>query len=114
MSGMARKLRGEYPGAIYHVINRRGRRESTFKDDQDWQWLLVTLLEACGKPSRHVHVSCLMLNHFHMVVETTPRANLFAGKKWFLSAAPTGSISVAQVVWALVRRATQALIVNGS
>ena len=30
---MARKLRIEYPGAIYHVINRGDRREAIFQDD---------------------------------------------------------------------------------
>ena len=33
--GMARKLRVEYPGAIYHLMNRGDRRESIFKDDED-------------------------------------------------------------------------------
>ena len=32
---MARKLRVEYPGAIYHVMNRGDRRELIFKDDAD-------------------------------------------------------------------------------
>ncbi|HAV64485.1 MAG TPA: addiction module toxin RelE, partial [Verrucomicrobiales bacterium] len=32
---MARKLRVEYPGAIYHVLSRGDRREPIFKDDQD-------------------------------------------------------------------------------
>ena len=32
---MARKLRVEYPGAIYHVMNRGDRREPIFKDDAD-------------------------------------------------------------------------------
>jgi hypothetical protein len=31
----ARKLRVQYPGAIYHVINRGERREAIFLDDQD-------------------------------------------------------------------------------
>ena len=30
---MARKLRVQYPGAIYHVMNRGDRREPIFKDD---------------------------------------------------------------------------------
>ena len=38
---MARKLRVEYPGAIYHVMNRGDHREVMFVDDQDrrgfWQ-----------------------------------------------------------------------------
>jgi len=32
---MARKLRVQYPGAIYHVMNRGDRREPIFKDDKD-------------------------------------------------------------------------------
>ncbi len=34
-AGMARKLRLEYPGAIYHVMNRGDRREPIFKDHLD-------------------------------------------------------------------------------
>ncbi len=37
MSPMGRKLRVEYPGAIYHVINRGDRRELIFADNQDRQ-----------------------------------------------------------------------------
>jgi hypothetical protein len=32
---MTRKLRIQYPGAIYHVMNRGDRREPIFKDDRD-------------------------------------------------------------------------------
>lgn len=34
-SGMARKLRIQYPGAIYHTMNRGDRREPIFVDDND-------------------------------------------------------------------------------
>ncbi len=80
---MARKLRVEYPGAIYHVMNRGDRREPIFRDDEDRQKFLTTLGEACVKTGRQVHALCLMGNHFHLVVET-PKANLVAGMKWFL------------------------------
>ena len=80
---MARKLRLEYPGAIYHLLNRGDRREPIFKDDSDRERFLNTLGEACAKTSWQVHAFCLMLNHFHLVVET-PQANLVAGMKWFL------------------------------
>ena len=45
---MARKLRVEYEGAIYHVMNRGDRREPIFKDDVDRRRFLETLGEACG------------------------------------------------------------------
>ncbi|MBI5385059.1 MAG: hypothetical protein HZA90_10275 [Verrucomicrobia bacterium] len=43
---MARKLRVQYPGAVYHVLNRGDRREPIFLDDQDRQRFLDTLAEA--------------------------------------------------------------------
>ncbi|MBU6410985.1 MAG: transposase [Verrucomicrobiota bacterium] len=80
---MARKLRVEYAGAIYHVMNRGDRREPIFKDDQDRRRFLETLGEACLKTGWQVHAYSLMPNHFHLVMET-PRANLVSGMKWFL------------------------------
>jgi REP element-mobilizing transposase RayT len=80
---MARKLRVQYPGAIYHVMNRGDRREPIFKDDRDRKLFLQTLGEACEKTGWHIHAWCLMPNHFHLVIET-PQANLVAGMKWFL------------------------------
>ena len=80
---MARKLRVQYPGALYHVMNRGDRREPIFKDDDDRWRFLETLGQACGKTGWQVHAYCLMLNHFHLVVET-PKANLVGGMKWFL------------------------------
>ena len=79
----ARKLRVQYPGAIYHVLNRGDRREPIFRDEPDRQRFLETLGEACGTTGWQVHAWCLMRNHFHLVVET-PQANLVAGMKWFL------------------------------
>ena len=55
---MARKLRVEYPGAIYHVMNRGDRREPIFQDDEDRQRFLATLGEACGKTGWQVHALC--------------------------------------------------------
>ena len=80
---MARKLRVEYAGAVYHVINRGDHREPIFKADADRQRFLQTLGEACRKTGWQVHAYCLMGNHFHLVVET-PQANLVPGMKWFL------------------------------
>ena len=80
---MARKLRVEYPGAIYHVMNRGDRRELIFMDDADRQRFLETLGEACAKTGWQMHAYVLMPNHFHLVVET-PQPNLVAGMKWLL------------------------------
>ena len=80
---MARKVRVEYGGAIYHVINRGDRQEAIFRDQQDRERFLATLAETSLKTGWQVHAYCLMGNHFHLVVET-PQPNLVAGMKWFL------------------------------
>jgi putative transposase len=80
---VARKLRVEYPGAIYHLMSRGDRKEVIFKDDEDRRRFINTLEEVCAKTGWQVHAFCLMPNHFHLVVET-PQANLVAGMKWFL------------------------------
>jgi REP element-mobilizing transposase RayT len=80
---MARKVRIQYPGAIYHVMNRGDHREPIFRDDEDRRQFLSTLAEGCQKTGWQVHCYWLMANHFHLVVET-PNANLVEGMKWFL------------------------------
>ncbi len=80
---MARRLRIEFPEAIYHVYNRGDRREEIFCDDTDRERFLETLGEACAKTGWLVHSYCLMGNHFHLVLET-PQPNLVAGMKWML------------------------------
>lgn len=80
---MARKLRVQYPGAIYHVMNRGDRRELIFNDDKDRECFLATLGEACEKTGWLIHAWCLMPNHFHLVIET-PQPNLVSGMKWLL------------------------------
>jgi hypothetical protein len=48
---MARQLRLEYPGAIYHILNRGDRREAIFRDDVDHQLFLGTLDAALSAAS---------------------------------------------------------------
>ncbi|MGP8236265.1 MAG: transposase [Limisphaerales bacterium] len=55
----------EYPGAIYHLINRGDRREDIFRDD-DRSRFLETLGQACAKTGWQVLAYCLMSNHFHL------------------------------------------------
>jgi len=49
---MARQLRIQYPGAIYHVMNRGDRREAIFREDADREALLAAPAEACSKTAR--------------------------------------------------------------
>jgi putative transposase len=108
-----RKLRVEYPGAIYHVMNRGDRREPIFKDDADRRRFLDTLAEACGKTGWQVLAYCLMPNHFHLVMET-PQANLVAGMKWFLGTYTSRFNRRHKLFGHLFSGRYKALIVDGS
>lgn len=72
---MARQLRVEYPGAIYHVTVRSNGKEGLFKTEGDRRYLLTRMGEAAERYQVRVYLFCLMSNHFHLVVET-PRGNL--------------------------------------
>ena len=110
---MARRLRLEYPGAIYHVMNRGDRREPIFRDDQDRLRFLATLGEACTKADWRVHAYCLMDNHFHLVLET-PQGNLVAGMKWFLGTYTSRFNRRHKLFGHLFSGRYKALIVDGS
>ena len=110
---MARKLRVEYPGAIYHVLNRGDRREAIFMDDTDREHFTEALGEACQKTGWQVHAWCLMANHFHLVVET-PQGNLVAGMKWFLGTYTSRFNRRHKVLGHLFSGRYKALVVDGS
>jgi REP element-mobilizing transposase RayT len=110
---VARKLRLEYPGAIYHVMSRGDRREPIFKDDLDRRAFLDTLGQACSKTSWQVHAYCLMANHFHLVLET-PLANPVAGMKWFLGTYTIRFNRRHKLVGHLFGGRYEAIIVDGS
>src|SRR5271168_3635592 len=78
---MARPLRIEYAGAVYHVMARGNQGQAIFRDDQDRQRFLETLGEACEKTGWRIDAYVLMGNHYHLLVET-PEGNLVAGMKW--------------------------------
>ena len=78
---MARALRIEYPGAVYHVMARGNQGGPVFADDLDRRRWLETLAEGCEKTGWQVHAYVLMGNHYHLLVET-PEGNLVAGMKW--------------------------------
>ncbi|HEY3915863.1 MAG TPA: transposase [Verrucomicrobiae bacterium] len=110
---MARKLRVEYPGAVYHVLNRGDRGEPIFKDDTDRSRFLQTLGQACEKTGWQIHAWCLMENHFHLVIET-PKANLVAGMKWLLGVYTTRFNLRHKLFGHLFSGRYKALVVDGS
>ncbi|MGB5832190.1 MAG: transposase [Thiohalocapsa sp.] len=79
---MARPLRLEFAGALYHVTARGNERRAIFFDNQDGdrQAFLRILRETAERFNWICHAYCLMTNHYHLVIET-PDANLSKGMR---------------------------------
>lgn len=67
---MARPLRMEFPGALYHVTSRGDRKEDIFRGNGDREIWLEVLTQVCARFNWVVHAFCQMGNHYHLVVET--------------------------------------------
>jgi len=77
---MARPLRIEFPGAIYHVTSRGNARQDIFVTDQDRYRFLTLLEEVVARFNWLCHAYCLMANHYHLLVETV-EGNLSQGMR---------------------------------
>jgi putative transposase len=77
---MARPLRIEFPGAVYHVTSRDNARADIFEDDTDREIFLNTLGQVVRRFNWLCHAYCLMGNHYHLLIET-PEGNLSAGMR---------------------------------
>jgi putative transposase len=77
---MARPLRLEFPGAIYHVTARGNARNDIFLDDEDRALFLECLGEVVTRLGWLCHAYCLMDNHYHLLIET-PEGNLSLGMR---------------------------------
>lgn len=75
---MARPLRIEFAGALYHVMSRGNERRRVVKDDADRSRRLYWLRRTVETYGWRLHAFVLMDNHEHLFVET-PEANLSAG-----------------------------------
>ena len=80
---MARPIRYEAAGAVYHVMARGDGGREVFEGDADRLDWLGRMDEVCGKCGWRVHAWVLMGNHFHLLLET-PEPNLVLGMKWFM------------------------------
>jgi len=77
---MARPLRIEYPGAVYHVTSRGNAQGIIFSDDQDRLSFLDVLAGVVKRYRWLCHAYCLMGNHYHLLIETQ-EANLSLGMR---------------------------------
>jgi REP element-mobilizing transposase RayT len=75
---MARRLRLQFPQAIYHVINRGNYRRDLFATPGAAMSFERTLGEACLRFDWVIHAFAAMRNHFHLAL-TTPHPNLSDG-----------------------------------
>jgi REP element-mobilizing transposase RayT len=72
---MARPLRIEFPGAVYHVTSRGDRREPIFVNDHDRHGFLDVVAQALSRFDAEILAYYLMGNHYHLVLHTR-KANL--------------------------------------
>lgn len=72
---MARPLRIQYPGAVYHVTCRGNERREIFRDDKDRKTFLEILSQSIEIYNIRLYSYILMSNHFHLLIET-PLGNL--------------------------------------
>ncbi len=75
---MARPLRIEFEGALYHVTSRGNARQPIFLNDKDRNDFLATLADVVEKFHWLCHAYCLMDNHYHLIIET-PRSKPIQG-----------------------------------
>jgi putative transposase len=72
---MARPLRPQFPGAVYHVTARGNDHQTIFEDDADRSIFLIVLASVVSRYRLRRHAYCLMSNHYHVLLET-PESNL--------------------------------------
>lgn len=77
---MARPLRIEYSGALYHVTSRGNGYAEVYLDDGDRTQFLEVLAGVIDRFNWCCHAYCLMSNHYHLLIET-PDANLSKGMR---------------------------------
>lgn len=72
---MARPLRIEYEGAVYHVTGRGNEKRKIFFSRKDYEKFKEYLSGAVDKFGFILHSYVLMSNHYHLIIET-PEKNL--------------------------------------
>ncbi|SDH04937.1 transposase [Nitrosomonas sp. Nm132] len=77
---MARPIRIEFSGALYHITARGNRRENIYDDDIDRDRFLEILGQVITDANWLCYAYCLMDNHYHLVIET-PDGNLSKGMR---------------------------------
>ena len=85
---MARPIRIEYPGAIYHITSRGNAQQPIYETKADRYHFLSILEQACKRYQWRVFAYCLMDNHYHLldyVIAITGQAHLTRNKDLSIS-----------------------------
>lgn len=77
---MARPLRFELSGGLYHITSRGDGGENIYLSDADRELWLAVFAQVCRRFKWICHAWCLMDDHYHLLIET-PAANLSAGMR---------------------------------
>jgi putative transposase len=77
---VARPLRIEYDGAVYHVTSRGNEKKPIFRNEEDRELFLNILKDVNVRFNWLCHAYCLMNNRYHLVIET-PDGNLSKGMR---------------------------------
>lgn len=77
---MARQLRLEYPGALYHITARGNEQQPIFRDETDRQHFLTLFGREILQQGWRCYAYCLMDNHYHLLLDT-PEPNLSRGMR---------------------------------
>ena len=78
---MARPLRIEFKGALYHIISRGNERRDIFLGDDDYEIFLDVLEEMSDRYEVDIFAYVLMSNHYHLLIRTNQK-NLSKSMQW--------------------------------
>ncbi len=81
---MARPLRVQFEGAIYHAMARGNGKQLLFHGNDDYERMLSGLEKTVHRTGWEVFAFVLMPNHLHLFFRT-PHANLSKGMQYLLS-----------------------------
>ena len=104
---MPRRLRIEYPDAIYHMMARGNGRQDIVSDDLDRKRLRTGLERSVTRTGWRLYAFVVLSNQLHSVLKT-PRPNLAPGNANLLGSITTSSYPPEMVpgAGATPRRAT--------
>lgn len=82
---MPRTARSIHAGLYYHVLNRGNNRATVFSSPDDFDGFLRLIKRAQARRPVEIVATCLMPNHFHLVVRPVVATDLAAWMHWLLT-----------------------------